>query len=338
MNKKTSRNKWENKKRKALLYLFIFTTLTALILITKELRNVINYQKDSIFSLFDSPQKHPSVPMQTTDFVDLTHLYSPYSILIDLSDNQTLAQNNSQSKIYPASLTKIMTAIIAIENIDNLNETLLLTQKHFESLYERDASMAGFEIGEKVTMRDLLYGTLLPSGAECCLALSDRVSGSESKFVNLMNSKAKELGMNNTLFCNSTGLHNVNHYSTVEDIAKLLQYALKNKEFRSIFTSKQYSMSATNLHPDGLTLYSTMFSSLNDTNVVGGKILGGKTGFTDEGGLCLASLAQIDGKEYIFVSAKAKGDHQTQPYHILDANNVYNQVGSINRLNDSNLK
>ena len=198
--------------------------------------------------------------------------------------------------------------------------------------------MAGFLLGEKVTLKDLLYGTLLPSGAECCLALADRIAGSESKFVNLMNSKAKELGMNNTLFCNSTGLHNANHYSTVEDMAKLLKYALKNKEFRTIFTSRQYSISATNLHPDGLTFYSTMFSSMNDTEVVGGNVIGGKTGYTDEAGLCLASLAQIDGKEYIFVSAKAKGDHQTQPYHILDASNVYNQVGSLNVLNDSNLK
>ena len=77
---------------------------------------------------------------------------------------------------------------------------------------------------------------------------------------------------------------------------------------------------------------------MNDTEVVGGNIIGGKTGYTDEAGLCLASLAQIDGKEYIFVSAKAKGDHQTHPYHILDASNVYNQVGSLNVLNDSNLK
>lgn len=338
MNKKTSRTKLENKKRKVLLYIFILTTLTALILIAKELRTVINHQKDSFFSVFEKINTKESVPPQSTDSIDLTHLYSPYSVLVDLDTNQTLAQNKSQSKIYPASLTKIMTAIIAIENIENLNETMLLTETHFETLYEREASMAGFLLGEKVTLKDLLYGTLLPSGAECCLALADRIAGSESKFVNLMNSKAKELGMNNTLFCNSTGLHNANHYSTVEDMAKLLKYALKNKEFRTIFTSRQYSISATNLHSDGLTFYSTMFSSMNDTEVVGGNIIGGKTGYTDEAGLCLASLAQIDGKEYIFVSAKAKGDHQTQPYHILDASNVYNQVGSLNVLNDSNLK
>lgn len=338
MNKKTSRNKSENKKRKLLLYIFILTTLIALILIAKELRTVIHHQKDSFFSIFENMNTKNTAPTQSADTVDLTHLYSPYSILVDLNTNQVLAQNKSQSKIYPASLTKMMTAIIAIENIDNLNETMLLTEKHFETLYEREASMAGFQIGENVTLRDLLYGTLLPSGAECCLALADRIAGSESKFVNMMNSKAKELGMNNTLFCNSTGLHNANHYSTVEDMAKLLQYALKNKEFRTIFTSRQYSISSTNLHPEGLTFYSTLFRSMSDTKVVGGNIIGGKTGYTDEAGLCLASLAQIDGKEYIFVSVKANGDHQTQPYHILDANNVYNQVGSLNVLNDSNLK
>lgn len=265
--------------------------------------------------------------------VDLEHLYSPYAILVELDSGNVLAEHNSEDKIYPASLTKIMTAVLAIENTDDLRQTATLPYDIFEPLYEENASMAGFQPGEEATLKDLLYGILLPSGAECCMAFADRIAGSDEAFVDMMNEKATEIGMSNTHFCNATGLHNPDHYSTVKDISILLKYALQYEDFRQAFSSSRYSTRPTNQHPDGFTFRSTMFKYMDSTEVVGGEIIGGKTGYTEEAGLCLASLAEVDGKEYILVTAKANGTHQTEQFHILDAINVYSQIGELNITN-----
>ncbi|MDQ7096707.1 D-alanyl-D-alanine carboxypeptidase [Desulfosporosinus sp. PR] len=254
-------------------------------------------------------------------------LNSPNAILIRLKDQTILMQKNSGEKIYPASLTKMMTALVALENLPDLQEKIKLTNSAFQGLYGADASMAGFQPGEVVRASDLLYGAMLPSGAECCIGLADQIAGSEQNFVKLMNQKAADLGMKNTHFENATGLHNVNHYTTVKDLAILLNYALQNDTFREIFTSARHSTPPTNKHPRGITFNSTMFEELNRQKIVGGEILGGKTGYTDEAGLCLASLAQVGNQEYILISAGAQGDHNTEQYDITDALAVYNSIG-----------
>lgn len=259
-------------------------------------------------------------------FVDLENLHSSYAILIDGDLGNIISEKSSKEKIYPASLTKIMTALIIIENIKHLEQPITIAPDIFTDLYEQNASRAGFMPNETVKAKDLLYGVLLPSGAECCITLANYISGSEDSFVNLMNQKTKELGMKNTHFTNSTGLHERAHYSTVEDISILLNYAIKDKVFYEVFTSKRYSTAPTNCHKDGITFYSTMFQNMENFNIEKDKVLGGKTGYTQQAGLCLASISYINGKNYIFVSAKAKGTHETEPYHILDAINVYNQV------------
>lgn len=202
-------------------------------------------------------------------------------------------QKNSEEKIYPASLTKMMTAIVAIENLPDLQGKIKLTKSTFQGLYKADASMAGFQPGEQVRAIDLLYGVMLPSGAECCIGLADQIAGSERNFVKIMNQKAAGLGMDNTHFENAIGLHNENHYTTVKDLSILLRHALQNDTFREIFTSSRHSTQPTNKHPGGITFYSTMFEDLNNQNIIDGEILGGKTGYTDEAGLCLASLAKV---------------------------------------------
>ncbi len=254
-------------------------------------------------------------------------LSSPYAILIRLKDHTVLMQKNSEEKIYPASLTKIMTAIVAIENLSDLQEKIKLSNSIFQDLYKSNAAMAGFQADEQVRAMDLLYGVILPSGAECCIALAEQVAGSEQNFVQIMNLKAADLGMDNTHFENATGLHSENHYTTVKDLAVLLSYALQNNTFRKIFTSSRHSTQPTNKHPDGITFYSTMFEKLDDPRVTGGKILGGKTGYTDEAGLCLASLAQAGNQEYILVTASAKSNHESEQYNITDALAVYNSLG-----------
>ena len=255
---------------------------------------------------------------------DLSGISSPYAILIQAGSGKTVGDLNGEEQMYPASLTKMMTAIIAIEELKDLDQEITLTQEMFAGLYEQDATQAGFQPGETVRAIDLLYGVMLPSGAECCIALSYAIAGSEQGFVDLMNKKAEKLGMDGTHFCDSTGLHNPDHYSTAKDMAVLLQYALKNDTFREIAESPWHSTPGTNLHPDGITYYSTMFKNLSETSVTGGKILGGKTGFTNAAGSCLASFAEIEGVEYILVTAGAM-DGGTP--NITDAVTVYNRLG-----------
>jgi D-alanyl-D-alanine carboxypeptidase (penicillin-binding protein 5/6) len=253
-------------------------------------------------------------------------IHSPHAILVDLASGRILAERHSQQRIYPASLTKMMTALLAVEYSANLDEEVELPRDIYYALYEKDAALAGFEPGETVRVRDLLYGVLLASGAESSLALANRISGSETAFVDLMNQKAQQLGMVHTRFGNATGLHDEGHYSTVEDLSILLRYALQNETFRTVFTSSRYSVQSTNRHPIGFTFWSTMFMYMKSAEVPGGEILGGKTGYTEEAGQCLASLARINGREYILVTVGANGKPLDEHLHILDAVDVYGRI------------
>ncbi|MGN0622267.1 MAG: D-alanyl-D-alanine carboxypeptidase family protein [Porcipelethomonas sp.] len=273
----------------------------------------------------EEPTQEPTEPLPMPEFSDY-ELYSSNVYLID-SEGELLYEKNGDERIYPASLTKIMTALVALDNIDDLDETIQIPGYIYDYINSENASTAGFEAYDTVTFRDLLYGAVLESGAECCLTLTDYISGTEYDFAELMNEKADELGMTGTHFSNSTGLHAYDHYSTVRDIAVLLEYAMNNYQFRQIFTSSSY-YTETEYYPYGVTLNSTVFS-MADSSYDGFELLGGKTGYTDEAGLCLASAAEIDGKEYLLVTAGAEGSHYTEPYHIEDAETVYSRMAEI---------
>ena len=177
---------------------------------------------------------------------------SRHALLMDARTGQVLARKRSGEEAAPASLTKMMTVLLATEALPDLDTPVTLPKDIFPALYKADASMAGFQPGETVTVRDLLYGAMLPSGAECCEALARQVSGSEETFVALMNRKAGELGMKHTHFANCTGLTSPEHYSSAADLAVLLQAALNNETFRTVFTTGQYTSSVTVQHPKGL--------------------------------------------------------------------------------------
>lgn len=258
--------------------------------------------------------------------VHLDGLISPNAILLEVDSGEVLAEKNADAQIYPASMTKMMTVLLAIEAESDLDRQVTVPEDIFPALEQEGASMAGFKPGEIVTVRDLLYGAILPSGAECCETLARLVSGTETDFVALMNQKAAELGMTSTHFCNPTGLHDPEHVSTVRDISVLLREAVRNETFRKILTTERYTIQSTNLHPEGFTVTSTLLKELNGDEIRNGKILGGKTGYTSEAGLCLASIAEMKGKTYLLVTAGALGNHETEPYHIEDAVKTYRQL------------
>lgn len=278
-----------------------------------------------VFHLFSSNQQPHAFVDNSPRYEIASGLYinSSNAILVNLDDKKTLFAKDSGEKIYPASMTKIMTAVVALENLNNLNESVLLRKEMYAGIYKANAVTAGFLPNEEVRIIDLLYGLLLPSGAECAIGLAQQAAGSESAFADLMNAKAQELGMDDTYFVNATGLHDAKHYSTVKDIAVLLEYALENDTFYKIFTTVRYASRPTNLHPNGITFYSTLFSNMISADFDGGSILGGKTGYTDKAYQCLASLAEKNGKHYILVTCGAEGDRKTQNLHIDDAFTVY---------------
>lgn len=244
--------------------------------------------------------------------------FKVYALEIDLeSENAVLYHNdklmysqNENQKVQIASLTKIMTAIVALDNINNLDEIVTLTNSDFESLAEENLVTAGFKAGDTATYKDLIAGLLLPSGAECAKALERLTT---EGFIDKMNAKAEELGMENTHFTNTIGLDDQENYSTVSDVYKMFSYALKNDTFKELITSESYTTT------NGKTFYSTVANTNNQY------ILGGKTGTTDGAGLCLASLANIDGEEFILVTTGAPYDGDRR-YNIEDASYVYNYL------------
>lgn len=250
--------------------------------------------------------------------------YSAESILmIDMETGSIMAYKNPDIELFPASLTKIMTAIIAIENIGDTEMLVTLDSDMFEYIDRQNASTAGFKAGEQVKIIDLLYGCLLSSGSECSIGLARAVATTESKFAALMNEKAAALGMEHTHYVNSTGLHDINQYSTASDTVKLIQYCLKNEVFRTIFTSKSWTTSPTSIRNQGILLVSTTFRAFTLAGYRNDYLLGGKTGYTNEAGLCLTTLANRNGREYLLcVFGCGDGSNET-PYHVYDTANIY---------------
>ncbi|HIT05743.1 MAG TPA: D-alanyl-D-alanine carboxypeptidase [Candidatus Scybalocola faecipullorum] len=253
-------------------------------------------------------------------------LYSTHMLLMDLESLDIVIQIKSDEKIYPASLTKIMTAIVCLEAADDLSEKVSLSQEDFDALNRENASMAGFSPGEQVSVSDMFYGMMLPSGADAAVTLAKKYFGSEENCAMAMNGRADTLGMHRTHFTNVTGLHDDAHYTTLEDMAKLLVYALDNQMFRKIFTTSVYETAKTKEHPEGIVLESTFFSRISLDTMESLTLLGGKTGFTHQAGLCLATLANAGGKEYILITADAPGRNANSPFHIVDAVNVYENL------------
>ena len=253
-----------------------------------------------------------------------------YVYLVDRENGQVLWDQGSEERIYPASLTKMMTGIVALENIADLNDTFLFTEEVVAGLKEAGANRAGFWVGDEPTLLDLVYGDILPSGAECSRALGYYLTGSEEGLVELMNAKAAALGMHDTHFVNTTGLHDDNHYSTCRDMAILLDYCLQNDLFRQIITTYEYTAAPTENYPEGLNMRNAVLMYVNQEdppyeNFEIPGFVGGKSGYTSEGQYTLASEAVINGMDLILVNCHGyKEPHY--PASIADAAVIFNYM------------
>ncbi len=230
--------------------------------------------------------------------LDLPELYSKYALVYDLTQDEVLYARNIDEKTPIASLTKILTSITAIEKINNLDEKVVITKEMLKGIHF-NASVAGLKEGDEVTYLDLLYASLLPSGADATQSLAISLCGSIDNFVLEMNNMAKKIGMNNSYFKNTSGLDITGQYSTANDVLKLLKYALDNETFREVFTTKSYVLT------NGLEVLSTISGYEQKLEIDAGRILGSKTGFTDYAGLCLASLVNVGNEEILIITINA---------------------------------
>lgn len=261
---------------------------------------------------------------------DTTDYTSPYIYLIDRKTGSVVHEKNAKEKAYPASLTKIMTAIVALEHINDLSETAPIDIDTYKKMVARNSSMAGFFGREKVTYRDLLYGTILSSGGEAANSLAVHIAGNVDSFVQMMNDKADEIGLNDTHFTNPEGLHNEDQYTTAFDMAKLLDYALDNGHFKAIFTKKTFLTTSTAEHPDGILLESSVLKFLNKEEQNGFEIIGGKSGTTSEAGQCWATLGLVNDHEYICIvmGAPLKDIRNPDRAQIADTLKLYTKAKS----------
>ena len=251
--------------------------------------------------------------------VDLNDISRSTNSPNSLNNTKVLFELSADEKIYPASLTKIMTAMVVLESKAGKEEMITLGQDIYNEILPQDLKTAGLSPEESLSVKDLLYGMMLESGADCALGLARHIAGSETAFGGLMNEKAAELGMDHTSFTNATGRHEPEQYSTVRDICVLLNYAIGNEAFYEIFTSQSYKVASTNIHPNGITFTSSIFGKTSG-DFGEALLLGGKTGFTAEAGQCLASLWAVNGERYIIVTAGAQAKNSfSEAKHLDDA-------------------
>lgn len=246
-------------------------------------------------------------------------VHAPYAILMNADNSYILAGRDYDTRIYPASLTKVMTLIIAVENMDKIPSTYTFTTEDIAPLIRKEASRAGFVEDDPVSVEDLLYGLILPSGADAAVGIANLVAGSEASFADLMNEKCREIGLTQTHFTNPSGLYDENQYSTCAEIAMIMSYAMKNELCAKVLSTYQYTTTPSAKLPEGLLLTSTMFSRMYGNEVEGVSIIAGKTGYTVEAGNCMVSYAIKDGTPYVCVTAAS-----SNKWHcIYDAFEIY---------------
>lgn len=249
--------------------------------------------------------------------------------LYNLTEDKEVLSKNENERLPMASLTKIMTVRVALKHITDLAATAPVDTDAYHRAIDMNASMAGFRGGEATSYRDLLYATMLRSAGEAADSLAINISGSMDDFVAMMNQEAKDLGLKNTSYANADGMDDPGNYQSAKDCAMLIKDSLEDGDFRAIFTKRDFVTRPTLDHPDGVYLESTVFSHLKKYNQNGFEIIGGKSGTTDKAGLCWATLAEKNGKEYILVVMGVPYDDidNLNDGHIEETLRIYESIG-----------
>lgn len=253
---------------------------------------------------------------------DAPEVFSPNAIVMEASTGTVLYEKNSDESHYPASITKIMTTLIALEN-GKMDEIVTFSDAAIDNT---EGSGIARDYGEQMTLEQCLYAVMLESANECAYAVAEHVGGTIEHFVSMMNDKAKELGCTNTHFANPHGLQDDNHYTSAHDMALIAQAAYENETFRIITGTKIYTIPPTNKHPDEETVLRNHHDMLATYHGANAKYLypyctGGKTGYTTVANSTLVTYAEHDGMTLICVIMNSQS-----PYQFADTVSLFDYV------------
>lgn len=267
----------------------------------------------------EATTEHPETTEYPEDPTREPDLVSNAAIIMDASTGQILYEKNASEKKYPASITKILTALIALDHNVDFNDTITMSENAVWGI-ERDSTNIALDVGEKITVGDCFYAMMVKSANECAYALAEYIAGDVESFSELMNKKAKEIGCENTHFITSNGLHDDNHYTTAYDMALITKAALQNETFREIAGTLSYTIPETNMTDETRPLWN------------GNKLInpaepfyyeyceGGKTGYTSKANNTLSSYSKKDGLELICIILDCDG----WKYSYTDSKALYN--------------
>ena len=342
----------------------LFSTLAVLIALVIALFIVMNIENNALNDDSSSNKRDPSKTVQTDKTPSIpaskTALYptketrSSYKIttsgtVVTLTDeigaNNTVlvkvekdsltsvVEKGADTKIYPASMTKVMTLLVACENVTDIEKKLTVTKEIADFAAANDGSGAGLKVGDSYTVEDLLYLIIYKSDTIASILIAEEIAGSEAAFVEMMNAKVAQLGLTGTHFSNCTGLHDVNNYSTCKDIASIMVYALDNEMAYKCLT--EYKGRPMVVGETDCTFYSAWYSGNPGYNSLGFKdnpklssttIIAGKTGYVDEAGFTFVTVSQDkSGQRYVNVTiGKPKGEGYTATKFMTDVKAIYN--------------
>lgn len=234
------------------------------------------------------------------------------AILYEATSETLMYAMNADERMYPASLVKIMTALIAVRNGD-LSDSVIVTESAISAL-PIDAVSADLVAEEQISLEDLLYCLLVGSANDAAVVIAEHISGSQNAFVQLMNQHAQELGCIGTQFTNAHGLHNADQYTTARDAARILDAAMKDDVFRSIFTAVKHTVPATNKSEERILVTNNSLMDTDSKLYHDPRVIGGRTGVTEDGRRCIAAAAENNGMLLISVVMGSETTYQDDGY------------------------
>lgn len=231
------------------------------------------------------------------------------AILVEVSTGRIIYEKESTKQMFPASTTKMMTAILVIENCD-LQEIVTVSETALQNIPSGYVT-CDLSVGEEISVNDLLYALMIPSANDAAFVLAEHIAGSVDAFSDMMNNKAREIGCTNTHFVNPNGIHDSRHYSTAYDLYLIAKYCMQNEIFRNIVSTKEYTLPATNKHEETNRSFKTTNDLLNSEKTNYYKTaIGIKTGHTSMAGYCLVSESSRDGLDFISVVLNGETDNK----------------------------
>ena len=260
----------------------------------------------SISQIFASTPVYTFEPTPDTATIYSEEVISTNAILINESTDTIVASKGAKERISPASMTKVLTVLVAAEQLteEDLDDTFTMTREITDYAYVNDCSTVGFLDGEKVPVRDLFYGTTLHSGGDAAVGLATYVAGSHEAFVDMMNAKLEAMGLADCAhFTNCVGLYDVEHYCTVYDMAVIMKAAMQNEMCREFLSAHSYTTTPTTEHPEGIEISNWFLRRIEDKDT-GGEVLCAKTGYVVQSKNCAVSYGTFEGgTPYICVTA-----------------------------------